>query len=115
MPGSSVHEILQVRILESVAIPFSKGSFQPRDQTQVSHIVGRSLPDEPQGKPNNNGLGSLSFLQWIFLTQELNQGLLHCKRIVYHYHRLIYYNCLDLLLGCLLWYIDLCVCFCDQE
>ena len=41
MPGSSVHEILQVRILESVAIPFSKGSFQPRDQTQVSHIANR--------------------------------------------------------------------------
>ena len=40
-PGSSVHGILQVRILEWVAIPFSKGSFQPRNQTQVSCIVGR--------------------------------------------------------------------------
>ena len=39
-PGSSVHEILQVRILEWEAIPFSRGSSQPRDQTQVSHIVG---------------------------------------------------------------------------
>ena len=35
------HKILQVRILEWVAIPFSRGSSQPRDQTQVSHIVGR--------------------------------------------------------------------------
>ena len=49
-PGSSVHGILQARILEWVAIPSSKGSSQPREQTQVSCIVGRSA--EPQGKPN---------------------------------------------------------------
>ena len=36
-----VHGILQVRILEWVAFPFSRGSSQPRDQTQVSHIAGR--------------------------------------------------------------------------
>jgi len=36
-----VHAILQVRILEWVPILFSRGSSQPRDQTQVSHIVGR--------------------------------------------------------------------------
>ena len=42
-----------------------------------------SLPAEPPGKPKNTGLGSLSLLQWIFLTQELNQGLLHCRRILY--------------------------------
>ena len=35
----SVHEILQARILEWVAFPFSGGSSQPRDQTQVSHIT----------------------------------------------------------------------------
>ena len=39
-PGSFVHGILQARILEQVAIPFSKGSSQPRDQTQVSCIAG---------------------------------------------------------------------------
>ena len=32
--------ILQARILEWVAVPFSRGSSQPRDQTQVSHIAG---------------------------------------------------------------------------
>jgi len=37
----TVHGILQARILERTAIPFSRGSFQPRDQTQVSHIAGR--------------------------------------------------------------------------
>ena len=36
---SSVHGILQARILEWVAIPFSRGSFQPRDRTRVSCIV----------------------------------------------------------------------------
>ena len=35
-----VHGILQVRILEWVAFVFSRGSFQPRNQTQVSHIAG---------------------------------------------------------------------------
>ena len=39
-PGSSVHGILQVRILEWVAVLFSRGSSQPRDQTQVSRIAG---------------------------------------------------------------------------
>ena len=41
LPGSSVHEILQSRILEWVAFPFSRGSSQLRDWTQVSYIVGR--------------------------------------------------------------------------
>ena len=36
----TVHEILQARTLEWVYFPFSKGSSQPRDQTQVSHIAG---------------------------------------------------------------------------
>ena len=39
-PGSSVHGILQARILEWVAMPFSRGSSQPRDRTQVSCVVG---------------------------------------------------------------------------
>ena len=39
--GTSVSEIFQARILEWIAIPFSRGSFQSRDQTQVSCIAGR--------------------------------------------------------------------------
>ena len=42
-----------------------------------------SLPAEPQGKPKNTGVGSLSLLQRISLTQELNWGLLHCRQILY--------------------------------
>ena len=40
LPASSVHEILQARILEWVAIPFFRGSSQPSYLTQVSHIAG---------------------------------------------------------------------------
>ena len=41
------------------------------------------LPAEPQEKPQNTGVGSLSLLHQIFLTQELNQGLLDCSCILY--------------------------------
>ena len=40
LPRSSVHMILQVRILKRVSISFSRASFQPRDQTRVSCIAG---------------------------------------------------------------------------
>ena len=42
-----------------------------------------SLPSESPGQPKNTGMDSLSLLQGIFPTQELNQGLLHCTRILY--------------------------------
>ena len=42
-----------------------------------------SLSAEPQGKPKNTRVCSLSLFQWIFLTQESNQGLLHCRQILY--------------------------------
>ena len=42
-PGSAIHGILQARVLEWVAIPFSRGSSQPRDQTQVSRSAGRGF------------------------------------------------------------------------
>ena len=44
-PGSSVHGILQARILARVAISFFKGSAQPRNRTQVSCIAGRFFTD----------------------------------------------------------------------
>ena len=53
-PGSSVHGILQARILEWVATSFSKGSFWTRDRTHVSYVsyTGRwVLPLVPPGKP----------------------------------------------------------------
>ena len=41
LPGTSIHGVFQAKILEWVAIFFSRRSFRPRDWTQVSHIVGR--------------------------------------------------------------------------
>ena len=52
---------------------------EPRSPT----LKADSLPAEPQGKPKNTGVGSLSLLQQILLTQELNQSLLHCRQILY--------------------------------
>ena len=59
--------ILQARILEWVAFPFSRSSSQPGDRTQVS----------------NTGVGSLSLLQELFPTRGSNPGLLHYRRILY--------------------------------
>ena len=41
LPGSSVHGIFHAIVLEWIAISFSRGSSQPRDQTQVSCVVDR--------------------------------------------------------------------------
>ena len=55
LPSSSVRGILQARIPEWVAIPFSRESFWPRDQTLVSCIGGRFfLLSEPPGKPEDS-------------------------------------------------------------
>ena len=50
--GSSVHEILQSRILEWAAIPFSRGSSSLRDRTQAAALQVNSLLPEPPGKPS---------------------------------------------------------------
>ena len=42
-----------------------------------------SLPSELPGKSKNTGVGSLSLLHGIFLTQEFNRGLLHCRQLLY--------------------------------
>ena len=56
LPGSSIHGILQVRTLEWVAMPSSRGFSQPRDWTCVSYVYcidwqAGSLPLAPPGKP----------------------------------------------------------------
>ena len=56
---STIHEILQARILEWVAFPFSRGPFKLRDQTKSPPLQADTLPAEPQGKPKNTGVGSL--------------------------------------------------------
>ena len=68
------------------AVVVSLSLLQGFFQTQVSRsptLRVESLPAEPQGKPKNNGVGSLSLLQGILLTQELDWGLLHCGHVLY--------------------------------
>ena len=55
----------------------------PRMELRSPTLQVDSLSAEPQGKPKNTGVGSLSLLQGIFPTQESNQGLLRCRRILY--------------------------------
>ena len=51
LPGSSVHEIFQARVLEWIAVLFSRGSSWPRDQTQVSRIASRFFTIWATGRP----------------------------------------------------------------
>ena len=64
----TVHGILQARILEWVAFPFSKESPQPRDQTQVYHIAGRFFTiwatGEAHSSKNFEGWSMRSCLMW---------------------------------------------------
>ena len=75
--------ILQARILDLVAFPFSRGLPNLAIEPGFPALQVDSLPAEPQGKPKNTGAGSLSLLQQIFPTQELNRGFLHCRQILY--------------------------------
>ena len=65
-----VHGILQARILEWVAFPFSRGSFQPGIEPRSPTLLADSLLAELQGKPRNTEMGSLSLLQRVFQTQK---------------------------------------------
>ena len=67
-PGSSVHGILQARILGWVVIPFSRGSSRPRDQTRVSCIARRLFTFWPPGKPQPGIKSTSPSLQDEFLT-----------------------------------------------
>ena len=74
---------VQATIVEWVAF-LSPGDLpNPGIEPRSPALQADSLPAEPPGKPKNTGVGSLSLLQLIFLTQELNWGLLYCRQILY--------------------------------
>ena len=79
----TVHGVLQARILEWVAFPSRGDVLNPEIEPRSPALQVDSLPAETPGKPKDTGVGSLSLLQQIFPTQESNQGLLHCRRILY--------------------------------
>ena len=78
-----VHGILQARILEWGAFPSPGDLPSPGIKPRSPTLQADSLPAELQGKPKHTGVGSLSLLQRIFLTQESNRCLLHCRWILY--------------------------------
>ena len=51
-PDSSVHGLLQARVLERAAVSFSRGSSQPRDRTCASCVADGLFTVEPPGKPH---------------------------------------------------------------
>ena len=55
----------------------------PGIKPRTAALQADFLPFEPPGKLINTGVGSLPLLQWIFPTQESNQGFLHGRRILY--------------------------------
>ena len=79
----TVHGILQTRILECIDFPSPWDLPNPGIKPRSPTLQVDSLPAEPPRTPKNTGVGSLSLLQGIFLTQESNQGLLHCRQILY--------------------------------
>ena len=72
LPGSSVHGIFQVRILELVAISFSRRSSWPREWTRVSHIVDRRFTAWAIKEVKNTKVGCYFHLQGVFLIQWWN-------------------------------------------
>ena len=84
-----VRGILQARMLEWEPFP-SPGDFpNPGTEPRSPALQADSLPAESPVKPKITGVGSLSLFQQIFPTQELNQGLLHCKQILYQLTRIL--------------------------
>ena len=69
-----VHGILQVRILEWVAFPFSGDLPNPGIEPRSPALQVDSLPAQPPGKLKNTGMGSLSLLQQIFPIPGIELG-----------------------------------------
>ena len=72
LPGSSVYGIFQARVLEWVAISFSRVSSQHRDRTWVSHIAGRYFTNWATREAHNLNYDSFSFqnLHWTKLLED---------------------------------------------
>ena len=79
----TVHGILQARKLELVAIPFSRGSSQPRDQTQVSRTAGGFFTKKKKEKKRNSVVIKIQvfvIFLWMFCFQlKVNQTLVFSK------------------------------------
>ena len=100
LPGSSVHEILQARILEWVAIPFSRGSSWPKDQIWVSCIAGRFFTVWATREVSYKVIKIIltiffchTFLSpWLIFLLEYNCFIMLCSFLLYNevYHLCVY-------------------------
>ena len=81
----TVHGILQARILEWVAFPFSRGSPQPRDWTQVSHIVGGFFTSWAAREANDRDI-AYTFSAWIVTLFPEQQGRSREQLLVFQVH-----------------------------
>ena len=82
-PSSSVHRISRQEYWSGQWFPSPGDLPKPGIEPRSPALQADSSPAEPQVNPQNTGVGSGSLLQRIFPTQELNQGLLHCRWILY--------------------------------
>ena len=82
LSGSSIHGIFQARVLEWIAIAFSRGSSWPRDRTQVSRIAGRrfTIWATREARPKESwGLKNWCF--WTVVLEKTLESPLDCKGI----------------------------------
>ena len=85
LPGSSVHGIIQVRILERVAISFSRGSSHPRNWTRVSCIAGRYFTDW--------AMREKSVALHYFLARQSTSGSAFPNICLFPFQKIIFQSC----------------------
>ena len=83
LPGSSIHGVSPVKNTGVSCHALLQGTFPRGIEPRYPALQVDSLLSEPPGKLKNTRVGSLSLLQGIFLIQKSNQGLLHCRQILY--------------------------------
>ena len=76
LPSSSVHGILQARILKWVAMPSSRESSQPRDWTHISCFAGRFFTPEPPGKPLHTDTHTHTHTQLFNINNSYSVGII---------------------------------------
>ena len=83
LPGSSIHGVSPGKNSGVNCHALLQGTSPAGIEPRSPALQVDSLLSEPPGKLKNSGVGSPSLLQGIFLIQESNQGLLHCRQILY--------------------------------
>ena len=83
LPGSSVHGLLQQEYWSGLPCPPPGDLPNPGIEPRSFELQVDSLPSELSGNPENTEVGSQCLLQGIFQIQEMKQGLLHCRQILY--------------------------------